>query len=711
MKRHLKITFSIIMVLAVAISAYAARSYTYVLTVNMNPNEPGYDANSDYDTINDAIVAMNAKSPGLDANNLGCISLYAERITGYYLEHLNNYYDPNGHNLPAHCDLIGMEDDINDVEIRHTALYGWGDMYQPGIKGDGDNIIANLKVQHYGNRQNSVLLSNNSVMDNCIVNSGRLAIDQAQGANSLTVQNCIVSSMYASCIRAWNIFDVYNCDLNPQDSAGTTNIESPGGIYARGPGIIEGVCIHGIASDCYDPNYGGLYGIHLQLDANETVLISDVQMDLELTSVSGPSTSRPLRVCGLLSGKSYGVSDNSSLGCAIVRDCQIAVTGIESSGDDPCDPNDDGAGVKVDGILNRGGGTIEVWGYSDIVTDRTSAAHEEDGYEYSLNNENGTLIVDTDANLVSYDANKVNGTLTDLTRAVNITRDVNYPSIQNAINDANGGDVIEIKSGIHYEPIDFNDKQITIKGSNPNDWDVVESTIIEPNSIYGVLFACGEDANSILTGVTVQNASNANIRCENSSSPVIDQCIIRDSAIFGIWCVGGSAEIYNNKIYGNDTHGIWFSIANTPKVKNNWIFDNSVFGMFITLPSSTVTITNNTLTGNIQRGISFAGSNAPSIANCIVWDNNDDLFGCSATYSCVEDGDAGTGNISSNPLFVDPNNENCHIAPNSPCIDMGDPNGDYSGQYDIDGDNRVIDGIQDGNSVVDMGADEYDPNS
>ncbi|NQT88757.1 right-handed parallel beta-helix repeat-containing protein, partial [bacterium] len=37
----------------------------------------------------------------------------------------------------------------------------------------------------------------------------------------------------------------------------------------------------------------------------------------------------------------------------------------------------------------------------------------------------------------------------------------------------------------------------------------------------------------------------------------------------------------------------------------------------------------------------------PTIANCILWGNGDDLRNCTATYSCISDGDSGTGNISS----------------------------------------------------------------
>ena len=86
---------------------------------------------------------------------------------------------------------------------------------------------------------------------------------------------------------------------------------------------------------------------------------------------------------------------------------------------------------------------------------------------------------------------------------------------------------------------------------------------------------------------------------------------------------------------------------------------------------------------------------------------SDDLNGCTATYSCIYDGDAGTGNISSDPLFVNAGTNDYHLSSSSPCIDTGDSSGCYSGQTDIDGEDRILDGDGDQTATVDMGADEY----
>jgi hypothetical protein len=87
----------------------------------------------------------------------------------------------------------------------------------------------------------------------------------------------------------------------------------------------------------------------------------------------------------------------------------------------------------------------------------------------------------------------------------------------------------------------------------------------------------------------------------------------------------------------------------------------------------------------------------------------------SVTYSNIQGGYAGTGNITGNPLFVDdrPYTEattsagDYHILPASPCIDRATGSG--APAVDIDGDNRPYDvaGKPNNPSAFDMGADEY----
>ena len=181
------------------------------------------------------------------------------------------------------------------------------------------------------------------------------------------------------------------------------------------------------------------------------------------------------------------------------------------------------------------------------------------------------------------------------------------------------------------------------------------------------------------------------IVCRFSGSPTIEGCIIRNNEGVGVRVeVNGSIPTVSNcAIYGNDK-GV-FSVS---------------YGDVI--------LYNNTIVDNISYGVRCYRGGEAVISNCIIWDCNDDLDGCSATYSCIEDGDAGTGNISSDPNFADANNDDYRLTAGSGCIDAA--NGDVAPSADMFGQTRIDDpgmpntGTGDPN-YVDIGAHEFDPNS
>ena len=116
----------------------------------------------------------------------------------------------------------------------------------------------------------------------------------------------------------------------------------------------------------------------------------------------------------------------------------------------------------------------------------------------------------------------------------------------------------------------------------------------------------------------------------------------------------------------------------------------------------------------------------PTLTNCILWNDSNEIWNgdnstITITYSDVQGGWPGEGNIDDDPLFVelgywdvngtpfDANDDvwvdgDYHLLPGSPCIDTGDPN--YiagPNETDLDGRPRII------NGRVDMGAYEYAP--
>ena len=65
------------------------------------------------------------------------------------------------------------------------------------------------------------------------------------------------------------------------------------------------------------------------------------------------------------------------------------------------------------------------------------------------------------------------------------------------------------------------------------------------------------------------------------------------------------------------------------------------------------------------------------------------------------------GNISADPLFVNPSAGDYHLRPGSPSIDTGDNSAPNLPQTDLDGKPRIQDGNKDGVAIVDMGAYEF----
>lgn len=77
------------------------------------------------------------------------------------------------------------------------------------------------------------------------------------------------------------------------------------------------------------------------------------------------------------------------------------------------------------------------------------------------------------------------------------------------------------------------------------------------------------------------------------------------------------------------------------------------------------------------------------------------------TYSLVQGGYLGSGNIDADPDFVNPGSGDYHLQVASPCIDAGlDSAVPAELQYDLDGNARTADGDGDGTAAVDMGAYE-----
>jgi len=319
-----------------------------------------------------------------------------------------------------------------------------------------------------------------------------------------------------------------------------------------------------------------------------------------------------------------------------------------------------------------------------------------------------------------------------------------YTTIQAAINAASDADIVLVADGTYAglwnTGIDFNGKAIKVSSENGPEGCIIDGGG-QPGGFY---FTKGERGDSVVSGFTITNVHDDEF-CDGgivvmNTSPTITNCIISGNSVQrggGIYSDGGSPTITNCTISENSAwssgggiclHGGFPFITNCT-ISDNWgeggggiycsngspIMTNCTisgneaieYGGIYCRSSSPI-MTNCTISGNETRD-AYAEiglfNGAPTIGNCIIW-NDSISFSDAAitiTYSDIQGGYTGEGNIDADPLFADPDNSDYRLTASSPCINMGNNNAANIPETDKDGNPRIMDG------VVDMGAYEYIP--
>ncbi|KPA13587.1 PKD domain protein [Candidatus Magnetomorum sp. HK-1] len=233
------------------------------------------------------------------------------------------------------------------------------------------------------------------------------------------------------------------------------------------------------------------------------------------------------------------------------------------------------------------------------------------------------------------------------------------------------------------------------------------------------------------------------IDIRSESFPIIEECKVQNNESFvtgGIYSIDSnltlnSTEIINNishfgggailfygnnfgdrnknkykanfsgiKVDNNRGGGIFADYANI-HIKNSFITRNHDQGILeadgVIVYHSNFTSINNTIANNNLQGIE-ADSSQYTIINSIIWGNgqksiieNDSISNIS--YSNIQGGYKGEGNIDVNPSFIDPETGNFHLDKSSQCLNKG--TNSYLA-FDYDGDQRPLD------DKFDIGADE-----
>lgn len=217
-----------------------------------------------------------------------------------------------------------------------------------------------------------------------------------------------------------------------------------------------------------------------------------------------------------------------------------------------------------------------------------------------------------------------------------------YEEIMAAINAADPGDVILVKPGTYEEEVTIDKDRITLLGSGP------DKTVIDADGEYAALSLSGDGCH--IEGFEMTGGESHGVYVKDGHH-TIRRCLVRGNDDRGIYLSSmfgdGSAVIEFCTIVDNDVSGI-YSIKDHPKTQIRYCI----------------------IAGN-GRGI--------------VLDQNDGMM--TIEYNVVnndgEDFDRateGTGNIVGDPRFVDEDDDNYRLKPNSPARNI-DKSGNTAGCF------------------------------
>ena len=227
----------------------------------------------------------------------------------------------------------------------------------------------------------------------------------------------------------------------------------------------------------------------------------------------------------------------------------------------------------------------------------------------------------------------------------------------------------------------------------------------------------------------------------DESNPILNECgFIKNTS----YNYGNGGAMYNDEsgstldkctFIGNSAHndggGIYNINESNPVLNNCAFIGNSANddGGGLSNNNSSPILTNCTFTANsastgnaISSKSERHGPNSTisliNCINCILWDGGNEIFNDEnsvsiVSYSDIQDGLRGEGNIDAEPFFVDPfgpdnipgtEDDNLRLSPLSPCIDSGDPAyAPVPDETDLEGNRRIVKGR------IDMGAYEFQP--
>jgi parallel beta-helix repeat protein len=215
-----------------------------------------------------------------------------------------------------------------------------------------------------------------------------------------------------------------------------------------------------------------------------------------------------------------------------------------------------------------------------------------------------------------------------------------YPTIQDAVDNADPSDTIIVRDGTYTENVDVDKGHLTIRSENGADYTIVAAV----NTNDHVFNVTTDYVN--ISGFTVERATegrSSGIYLLGACNCDISNCIASNNN-YGIYLCYRSSNntITNNIASNNDYHGIYLLKSSDNTITNNIASNNYRKGIY-PRHSSNNTITNNDVSNNKDNGIYLYDSSNNTITNNNVSNNDDN--GIELYYS--SDNNTITGNNAS----------------------------------------------------------------
>ena len=259
-----------------------------------------------------------------------------------------------------------------------------------------------------------------------------------------------------------------------------------------------------------------------------------------------------------------------------------------------------------------------------------------------------------------------------------------------------GGGIYCNRSSISMQNVNLINNHATYKGGCVycilySSLTILDGNINGNSSIWSGGVYLNNYSEAILENVSIVNnysSIGCGLACYYSDLELKNAVIKDNNGGGGIACSHGYAIIQNVLIEGNSGSGIGCGKNSIMDLENVIIAGNSASGNGggiscgedITLNIKNVTITGNSGVSN-GGGIysNFYSDTDIQLVNCILWDNSPHQIDVTnspitVTYSDIQDGWNGIGNVDEAPLFVGTGELPYSLQEDSPCIDAGNPN-------------------------------------